>query len=124
MRVKHVTYRLSHIRSLCPLPAEVPVSAIEEHIARLAEIERKVISMPGCDYVLNVQQDSIPGAAATTLTAEGTDIGRHEDFLANLTSGPMLNAGLHHTVSTGVLYSRTLILLHLSDPNSLHTTQP
>lgn len=89
-----MTARLSHIRSPGPLPAEVPASAIEEHIARLAEIERQVISMPGCVDLLSVHQDSITGIAAINFTAELTDVGRQLDFSANLMAGPVLNAGL------------------------------
>jgi hypothetical protein len=49
-----------------------------------------------------VQQDSIPETAATNLTAEATDVGRQLDSSANLTAGPMLNAGFQTTESTGI----------------------
>lgn len=45
-QIVHASQAFDHITSLGPLPAEVFASAIEEHTARLAEIERKVISMP------------------------------------------------------------------------------
>jgi hypothetical protein len=70
MRVKHLTDRLSHARSLGPLPAEVSTLAIDGHISRLAEIERKFICVPACDDLLSVQQDSTLETAATNLTAE------------------------------------------------------
>jgi hypothetical protein len=101
-RVKHLTDRLSHVRSLGPLPVEVSTSAIDVHISRLTEIERKFISVPDCDDLLSVQQDSILEAAATNLTAEATDVGCQQDFSANLTVGPVLNAGFQPTASTGI----------------------
>jgi hypothetical protein len=82
-------------------PAEVSTSAIDGHIFRLAEIERKFISVPACD-LLSVQQDSILEAAATNLTAEATDVGCQQDSSAHLTAGPMLNAGFQSTASTGI----------------------
>jgi hypothetical protein len=116
-RVKHLTDRLSHVRSLGPLPAEVSVSATEEHTAHLTQIKCKVFNMPGCDDLFSVQQDFIPGAAATNLRVEGTDVGYQMDFSVNLMAGPVWNAGLQHTVCTG-----TCILPHLFDPNRLHIT--
>jgi hypothetical protein len=43
------------VRSLGPLSAEVSTSAIDGHISRLVEIERKFISVPACDDLLSVQ---------------------------------------------------------------------
>jgi hypothetical protein len=101
-RVKHLTDRLSHVRSLVTLPAEVSTLAIDGHISRLAEIERKFISVPACDDLLSVQQDSILEAAATNLTVEATDTECQLDSSANLTPGPVLNTGFQPTVSTGI----------------------
>jgi hypothetical protein len=102
MRVKHLTDRLSHVRSLGPLPVEVSTSAIDGNISRLAEIERKFISVPACDGLLSVQQDSILEAAATNLTAEATYVGCQQDPSTNLSAGPVLNADFQPTVNTGI----------------------
>jgi hypothetical protein len=65
-------YSLSHVRSTGALPAVISASAIEDHIARVTEIERRVISMLACDDLFSVQQDTSPEAGANYVTAEAT----------------------------------------------------